>query len=297
MRCASTARSGWGATPRRSSSRCPAARVIGLDRDEEALALSGERLARFGDRFVGVHAVYDDIATVLAEQAEGTALGILFDLGVSSLQLDEPERGFAYRHDAPLDMRMDQSHRHHRGRRAQHLHATATWPGSCKTYGEERFAGRIASAIVREREKEPFTSSARLVELLRDAVPAASQRSGGHPAKRTFQALRIEVNAELEVWERAVTAGDRRARPRRPDRGAVVPLARGPHHQAGLRRRGPQPHPARDCRSSCPSTPPTCACSPAAPRCPTQQEQHTNPRSASARLRAAERLIPNGATA
>ena len=185
--------------------RCPAARVIGLDRDEEALQLAGERLARFGDRFVGVHAVYDDIARVLDEHADGTASGILFDLGVSSLQLDEADRGFAYRHDAPLDMRMDQS----QGITAADVLNTyghGDLARILKTYGEERFAGRIASAIVREREKEPFTTSARLVEVLRAAVPAASQRSGGHPAKRTFQALRIEVNAELDVWERAVAA-------------------------------------------------------------------------------------------
>jgi len=185
--------------------RCPAARVIGLDRDEEALALSGERLARFGDRFVGVHAVYDDIATVLAEHAEGTALGILFDLGVSSLQLDEPERGFAYRHDAPLDMRMDQS----TGITAADVLNTYSHGDLArilKTYGEERFAGRIAAAIARRRESAPLRRSGELVDLLYGAVPAASRRTGGHPAKRTFQALRIEVNRELAVLERAIPA-------------------------------------------------------------------------------------------
>ena len=130
--------------------RCPDARVIGLDRDEEALTLSGERLARFGDRFVGVHAVYDDIAAVLAEHAQANALGILFDLGVSSLQLDEPERGFAYRHDAPLDMRMDQS----TGITAADVLNTYSHGDLArilKTYGEERFAGRIGRASCRER--------------------------------------------------------------------------------------------------------------------------------------------------
>ena len=225
--------------------RCPQARLIGLDRDEEALALSAQRLARFGDRYVGVHAVYDDIATVLAEQAEGTARGILFDLGVSSLQLDEPERGFAYRHDAPLDMRMDQS----TGITAADVLNTYSHGDLARilrTYGEERFAGRIASAIVREREKEPFTGSARLVEVLRGAVPAASQRTGGHPAKRTFQALRIEVNAELEVWERAVTSAIEVLAPGGRIAVLSLPLARGPHHQAGPRGRCAQPQPARD---------------------------------------------------
>ena len=136
--------------------RCPDARVIGLDRDEEALTLSGERLARFGDRFVGVHAVYDDIAAVLAEHAEANALGILFDLGVSSLQLDEPERGFAYRHDAPLDMRMDQS----TGITAADVLNTYSHGDLArilKTYGEERFAGcppvRRAGAGITSRSR------------------------------------------------------------------------------------------------------------------------------------------------
>ncbi|HET7762959.1 MAG TPA: 16S rRNA (cytosine(1402)-N(4))-methyltransferase RsmH, partial [Phycicoccus sp.] len=185
--------------------RCPAARVIGLDRDTDALALARTRLARFGDRFTGVHAVYDEVADVLAREAEGTARGILFDLGVSSFQLDEAERGFAYRHDAPLDMRMDQT----RGITAAEVLNTYSHGDLARvlrTYGEERHAGRIASAILRERDIEPFTTSARLVDVIRSAVPAAAQRTGGHPAKRTFQALRIEVNAELEVWQRAVDA-------------------------------------------------------------------------------------------
>ena len=110
---------------------CPGARLIGLDRDEEALVLARERLVRFGDRFLGVHAVYDDIASVLSQHADGTAMAILFDLGVSSLQLDEPERGFAYRHDAPLDMRMDQSTRTDRGGGPQHVPRTVSSPGSC----------------------------------------------------------------------------------------------------------------------------------------------------------------------
>ncbi|MGL5931087.1 MAG: 16S rRNA (cytosine(1402)-N(4))-methyltransferase RsmH [Dermatophilaceae bacterium] len=185
--------------------RIPTVRVVGLDRDPEAVTLAGERLADFGDRFVAVHARYDELADVLAARADGVARGILFDLGVSSLQLDEPDRGFAYRADAPLDMRMDQS----AGLTAADV--LNTYPAEdlarvLRTYGEERFAGRIAAAVVRERERAPFTMSARLVDLLRDAVPAASQRTGGHPAKRTFQALRIEVNAELEVWSRTVTS-------------------------------------------------------------------------------------------
>ena len=185
--------------------RCPEARLIGLDRDVEALQLAGERLSRFGDRFVGVHAVYDDIATVLDEHAGGTASGILFDLGVSSLQLDEADRGFAYRHDAPLDMRMDQS----QGLTAADVLNTYSHGDLArilKTYGEERFARQIANAVVRSRETAPFTTSARLVELLYDVIPAPARRTGGHPAKRTFQALRMEVNDELAVLRRALPA-------------------------------------------------------------------------------------------
>ena len=187
---------------------CPGARVIGIDRDQEAMSLAGERLARFGDRFTPVHAVYDELQQILTDcglSARFSASAVLLDLGVSSLQLDEQERGFAYRHDAPLDMRMDQDS----GITAAHVLNTyhqADLEHILRSYGEERFAKRVASAIVRERAREPFTSSARLVELLRSAIPAASQKSGGHPAKRTFQALRIEVNGELEALAAALPA-------------------------------------------------------------------------------------------
>jgi 16S rRNA (cytosine1402-N4)-methyltransferase len=184
---------------------CPAARTVGIDRDTQALDLAGERLASYGDRFTGVHAVYDELPRVLADLGLDTVDAVLFDLGVSSLQLDEAERGFAYRHDAPLDMRMDQSG----GITAAEVLNTYDAPELeriLRDYGEERFARRVAAAIVRERQREPFSTSARLVEVLKKAIPAASQKSGGHPGKRTFQALRIEVNAELEAWESALPA-------------------------------------------------------------------------------------------
>ncbi|WP_283844460.1 16S rRNA (cytosine(1402)-N(4))-methyltransferase RsmH [Streptomyces sp. RerS4] len=185
--------------------RFPEVRLIGLDRDKEALRLSGERLARFGDRATLVHAIYADLAEVLDKLGLPTVQGILFDLGVSSMQLDEADRGFAYAQDAPLDMRMDQS----TGISAAEVLNTYA-PGELvrilRQYGEEKQAKRIVSAIVREREKEPFTNSARLVELIRDALPQAAKRTGGNPAKRTFQALRIEVNGELAGLERAIPA-------------------------------------------------------------------------------------------
>jgi 16S rRNA (cytosine1402-N4)-methyltransferase len=181
----------------------PAARLVGIDRDPSALKLAGERLAPFGDRATLVHAVYDEIPEVLERLGIARVQGVLFDLGVSSMQLDEADRGFAYARDAPLDMRMDQT----RGIGAAEVLNTyghGDLARILKVYGEERFAGRIASAILREREREPFSNSARLVDLVRNAIPAATRRTGGNPAKRTFQALRIEVNGELAVLDRAV---------------------------------------------------------------------------------------------
>jgi 16S rRNA (cytosine1402-N4)-methyltransferase len=184
---------------------CSLARVIGIDRDASALAMARERLAAFGDRFTGVHARYDELTEVL--QAHGLAVvdAVLFDLGVSSLQLDVTERGFAYREDAPLDMRMDSS----TGPTAADVLNTYEEGDLARiltVYGEERFARRIAAAVVRERSRSPFTTSGRLVELLYDTIPAPARRTGGHPAKRTFQALRMEVNDELAGLRRALPA-------------------------------------------------------------------------------------------
>jgi 16S rRNA (cytosine1402-N4)-methyltransferase len=183
----------------------PGLTLIGLDRDPSALARAGARLAHHGDRVRLANAVYDQLPEVLDEQGVPALDGVLFDLGVSSMQLDEADRGFAYAQDAPLDMRMNQQ----TGITAAEVlntYATADLARILREYGEERFAGKIAGAVVRERAKEPFTTSARLVRLLYDTVPAASRRTGGHPAKRTFQALRIEVNAELDVLRRAMPA-------------------------------------------------------------------------------------------
>ncbi|MBC3191323.1 16S rRNA (cytosine(1402)-N(4))-methyltransferase RsmH [Pseudonocardia sp. C8] len=183
----------------------PRLTVVGLDRDPQALELAGRRLTAYADRLHRVHAVYDRIGEALAGTGVGPADGILFDLGVSSLQLDETARGFSYARDADLDMRMDPT----TGPTAADVLNTYSAPELrriLRDYGEERFAGQIANAIVRTREKTPFTRSAELVELLYGVVPAASRRTGGHPAKRTFQALRIEVNAELDVLRAALPA-------------------------------------------------------------------------------------------
>ena len=184
--------------------------VIGIDRDPEAIALAGSRLARFGERFRAVTATYDRVDAIAHEAAEsagrrdGVVDAVLMDLGVSSLQLERIERGFSYARSAPLDMRMDQSG----GRTAQDLLDTADareLARILRAYGEERFASRIAADIVRRREAgDPVRSTDALADLVRGCVPAAARRTGGHPAKRTFQALRVAVNAELELLESAV---------------------------------------------------------------------------------------------
>lgn len=185
--------------------RLPGLEVHGIDRDEHALAIARERLATFGDRVRFHHARYDQIGQVAADAHLDAVDGILLDLGVSSMQLDQTDRGFAYAVDAPLDMRMDDAddltaadvlNTYDHGALARVL----------SEYGEERFAGKIASAVIRARQQEPFTTSGRLVELLYAAIPAATRRTGGHPAKRTFQALRIEVNRELDSLRAAVPA-------------------------------------------------------------------------------------------
>lgn len=199
---------GAGGHSERLLSEFAGLRVIGLDRDPGALELAGGRLAGFGDRFTAVRTRYDGLADALAQcgYAERRSIdGVLFDLGVSSMQLDRTERGFSYSVDAPLDMRMDPD-----------LPLTAadilnTYDKAALTrilreYGEERFASRIAGAVLRRRETAPFASTAELVELLYQAIPAPARRTGGHPGKRTFQALRVAVNAELDSLRAALPA-------------------------------------------------------------------------------------------
>lgn len=179
--------------------------VIGIDRDTQALELAGQRLKTSGDRFIAFHGTYDEILAALGTADTEAADGYLYDLGVSSYQLDERDRGFAYSYDAPLDMRMDPTARFSAAdvvndydqRRLEQL---------IRRFGEEKFARRIATAIVARRDEQRFHRTGDLVEVIRGAVPAAAGRSGGHPAKRTFQALRIEVNEELSILRDALPA-------------------------------------------------------------------------------------------
>jgi len=184
--------------------RFPQARLVGMDRDPDALRIAGERLAPFADRITLVHTVYDGIRGALDRAGVEAADAILYDLGVSTLQLDEAERGFAYAQDAPLDMRMDPTG----GMTAADVVATYA-EGDLRRiferYGEEKLAARYARAIVQARAEAPIERSGRLVDILQDATPAAV-KNAGHPAKRVFQALRIEVNGELAALERAIPA-------------------------------------------------------------------------------------------
>ena len=179
--------------------------VIGIDRDLDAIAKATSRLAPYSDRLKTAHSTFDQIAKIVSDLGYSHIDGALFDLGVSSMQLDQPERGFSYSQDAPLDMRMD---------RTQSLTAgeiiNTYEPGQLvrilRTYGEEKFASRIVEAIVKQRAIAPMNSTAQLANLVKDSIPAATRRTGGNPAKRTFQALRIETNDELGAITRALPA-------------------------------------------------------------------------------------------
>lgn len=271
---------------------CPDAQLIGIDRDPDALRLAGERLRCHEGRIRLVHAVYDEIPDVLETLGIQSVDAVLFDLGVSSLQLDETDRGFAYAVDAPLDMRMDPN-----GPTTAadilNSYSSADLARILREFGEERFASRIAAAVVRERDRAPFTTSARLVDLIRSCVPAATRRTGGNPAKRTFQALRIEVNAELAVLTRAVPAAvDAVA-----VGGRLVVLA---YHSledrivkrslaAGTRGTTPQGLPVE-----LPEHAPYLRNLTRGAETPSATEQQANPRAASARLRAVERIRASG---
>ncbi|WP_242639786.1 16S rRNA (cytosine(1402)-N(4))-methyltransferase RsmH [Mycolicibacterium sp. S2-37] len=202
---------GAGGHAHRFLTELPALRLIGLDRDPDALRIAGDRLAPFGDRVLLVRTRYDGIDEALdqarswAAPWDGTVSGFLFDLGVSSMQLDRVDRGFSYSADAPLDMRMD-TDAPLTAAEILNTYDERALSRILREFGEERFAGRIAAYIVRRRSRTPFTRTGELVELLYDAIPAPARRTGGHPAKRTFQALRIAVNAELDSLRAAIPA-------------------------------------------------------------------------------------------
>ncbi len=270
---------------------CPGLLLIGIDADLAAIEAARELLAPYSDRVILVHARYDEIPAIVGRQdrsRQHQIMGVLFDLGVSSPQLDDAERGFAYAREAPLDMRMDRT----ADRTAANIvngYPAAELARVLRDYGEERFARRIADAVVRERAHEPITSTQRLSAIVKDAIPAATRRTGGNPAKRTFQALRIEVNDELGTLRRALPA----ALDVLAVGGRVVVLA---YHSLEDRIvKTELVHRSRD------QAPPGLPFTPAhaAPEFrlltrgaerPDAEEVTANPRAASARLRAAERI-------
>jgi 16S rRNA (cytosine1402-N4)-methyltransferase len=273
---------------------CPGLLLIGVDADLAAIEAAGELLAPYAARVTLVHARYDEIpAIVAAATRAGTigpdrVMGLLFDLGVSSPQLDDPERGFAYAQDAPLDMRMDRT----QDRTAADVvngYPAAELARVLRDYGEERFARRIADAVTRERARAPITSTQRLSAIVKDAIPAATRRTGGNPAKRTFQALRIEVNDELGTLRQALPA----ALDLLAVGGRVVVLAYHSLEDRIVKR--------ELVRLSTDQTPPglPVPAEAATPQFrlltrgaerPDSEEVTANPRAASARLRAAERI-------
>ncbi len=274
--------------------RFPEVVLVGLDRDTEALAHSRQRLAKFAGRTHLVHAVYDELPRVLDELDLSTFHSGLFDLGVSSLQLDEADRGFAYAQDAPLDMRMDQTS----GITAEQV-VNEYEPGALvrilRVYGEEKFAPRVVSSIVRERQKARITSTSRLADLVKESIPAAARRTGGNPAKRTFQALRIEVNGELAALEAALPAALDALAPK----GRLVVMSYQSLEDrivkraltARTRSTGPIDLPVE-----LPGTGPTLRLLTRGSEPPSEQEVADNPRAASVKLRAVESLDPHDAT-
>jgi 16S rRNA (cytosine1402-N4)-methyltransferase len=266
----------------------PGLTLVGLDRDPAALELAGRRLAAYRDRTHLVHAVYDELPAVLGRLGRSTVDGVLFDLGVSSMQLDQPARGFAYAQDAPLDMRMDPG----AGPTAADVlngYSAAELARVLREYGEERFAGRIAAAVVRERARRPIRSTGELVALVRDSIPAPARRTGGNPAKRTFQALRIEVNRELDALGAALPAALDVLRPG----GRIVALSyhsledRIVKRALAARTQGDTP---AGLPVELPGHGPTFRLLTRGAEVPGEAELAANPRAAPAKLRAAERL-------
>ena len=271
---------------------CPGMLLVGIDADVAAIEAAAEVLAPFANRVTLVHARYDEIPAILSEGSiaagPGQVMGLLFGLGVSSPQLDDPGRGFAYAQDAPLDMRMDRT-KDLTAADVVNSYPAAELARVLRDYGEERFARRIADAVVRERGQAPITSTQRLSAIVKDAIPAATRRTGGNPAKRTFQALRIEVNDELGTLQRALPA----ALGVLAVGGRVVVLAYHSLEDRIVKR--------ELVRLSTDQTPPGLPVPASAAtnqfrlltrgaERPDSEEVTSNPRAASARLRAAERI-------
>lgn len=264
-------------------------RLIALDQDETAFRIASERLSVFGDRATVVRSNFQNLDSVCDMLGIEQIDGLLLDLGVSSYQLDTAERGFSYQADAPLDMRMD-----HRQELSAYEVVNRYSEESLRRilfeYGEERFSGRIAAAILRAREKAPIETTGELVQIIKGAIPAAARDGGHHPAKRSFQAIRIEVNSELDVIEPAIRAAA--GRMREGGRIAVITF----HSLEDRIVKQTFADLASGC--TCPKSFPVCVCGKRPqmrivsrkPILPSAQELEENPRSRSAKLRVAEKI-------
>ena len=264
-------------------------RLIGIDQDGDAIEAASKRLMAFQDKITIVRSNYRRIAQVLEELGIEKVDGIYLDLGVSSWQLDQPERGFTYRADAPLDMRMEQ----------RQSRTAADLVNSCseeeltriiRDYGEDRFARNIAKHIVREREKEPIMTTGRLAEIIKGAIPAKVRATGGHPAKRTFQAIRIELNGELTVLEESI---DTMIDLLNPGGRLSIITFHSLEDRIVKNRFRINEHPC-----TCPPDFPVCVCGKKSkgrvvtrkPILPSEEEMRENSRSKSAKLRVFERI-------
>ena len=280
---------GLGGHSEQIARRLGAGRLIGIDRDPSAIARAGERLRPWGDRVTLVHGNFGDVAQILDGLGIPGADGMLFDLGVSSPQLDEAERGFSYMLDAPLDMRMDST---------ASLSAFDVVNGWSEErlnrilwdYGEERYARRISAAILRSRAEKPIESTLELVEIIKSAMPAAALREKQHPAKRSFQAIRIAVNDELGEVERMMDSAPDRLRV-----GGRLCVISFHSLEDRIVKSGIA---ARENGCTCPREAPICTCGfvktlrsvSRKPILPSEDEIERNPRSRSAKLRVAERV-------
>jgi len=254
----------------------PAGRLLGIDRDQDALALAAERLAPFGEQVRLVHGNFEELGEIVTQSGWGPSDAVVYDFGLSSMHVDRPERGFSYQHDAPLDMRMDttaplSAYDVVNTYDERHLARVI------RSYGEERWASRIAEFIVAARKRRPIATTGELVEVIRAAVPSAARRVGPHPARRTFQALRLEVNKELEAIQTSLP----QARAELSPGGRLVALS---YHS------GEDRLVKRFMREEASGEAPRLRLLTKKPERPSAEEVALNPRASAARLRAAERL-------
>ncbi len=266
----------------------PGGLLIGIDRDTQALKWTEKILADYSDSVRLIHGNFKDFDLLLEEAGVGEVQGILFDLGVSSPQLDQPQRGFSYRTSAPLDMRMDQEEELDASK-VVNFYEERELARVIREYGEERWASRIARFIVQRRKRAPITTTDRLVEIIEDAIPASARRRGGHPARRTFQALRLEVNREIPSLEEALP----QAIGRLAGGGVIVAISYHSLEDKVVKRIFRE----YEERCSCSPSSPACICGAEIalqvitkkPRVPGVEERAENARSRSAKMRAARR--------